>query len=141
MFISNGIRLPLLNHFNVPFACITIRSIILSPTFSFNSLNAMVLYFVCHTIGWLHLYGVGFPENTCSPPFENINGRYFNLLFGHLSFLKRQKANCRDKHIRKYQRISGKKDFNLMFRMFQHTSSEVINRRITTEIQVHLLRI
>ena len=71
MLISNGIRLPFLNHFNVAFACLTIRSDYLVQPFR---------YFVCHTIGWLHLCGVGFPENTCSPPFEITNGRYFCFL-------------------------------------------------------------
>ena len=55
------------------------------------------------------------------------------FVFWSLS-LRRNKKQTAVINLRKYRRISEKRDFNLMFRMFQRASSEVINRRITTEI-------
>ena len=57
-----------------------------------------------------------------------INSVVDILFFGRLS-LRRNKKQTAAINIRKYKRISGKKkDFNLKFRMFQPTSSEVLNR-------------
>ena len=57
-----------------------------------------------------------------------INSVVDNLFFGHL-ILRRNKKQTPVINIRKYKRISGKKkDLNLKFRMFQRTSSEVLNR-------------
>ena len=57
-----------------------------------------------------------------------INSVVDNLFFDHL-ILRRNKKKSPVINIRKYKRISGKKkDLNLKFRMFQRTSSEVLNR-------------
>ena len=51
---------------------------------------------------------------------------------------EKKKQTCGDKHKEIYNKlcISGKKkDLIWTFRMFQHTSSEEINRWTTTEIQ------
>ena len=46
-----------------------------------------------------------------------------------MALLRRNKKQTAVINIRKYKRISGKKKgFILTFRMFQHTSSEVVNR-------------
>ena len=57
-----------------------------------------------------------------------LNSRYscFFFFFTMILAKKKQKANCCDKHKEiQYKRISGNK---MAFRMFQNTSSDVINR-------------
>ena len=51
------------------------------------------------------------------------------LAYTRMCCLRRNKKQTAVINIRKYKRISGKKKgFILTFRMFQHTSSEVVNR-------------
>ena len=52
-----------------------------------------------------------------------------DVLDRRLVLLKRNKKQTAVINIKKYKRICGKKkEFNLTFRLFQHTSLEVINR-------------
>ena len=65
-------------------------------------------------------------KNFKSPDGEKEFG---DVLDRKLILLRRNKKQTAVINIKKYKRFCGKKkEFNLTFRMFQHTSSEVINR-------------